>query len=137
MYTRDDFRPFIVNQGVNLIEIDVSMAGGLLEAKKIADLAELYYIPVCTHNVAGPIATIASANFAATVREFVAHEAFISNPLNRAGKGINGDPDVLGYDKEVIRNGHIQLSDRPGFGIELNEKLIKEKYLIAGETWWK
>jgi L-alanine-DL-glutamate epimerase-like enolase superfamily enzyme len=136
LYTRHDFRPFIVNQGLNLIEIDVSMAGGLLEAKKIADLAELYFIPVCTHNVAGPIATIASANFAASVREFVAHEAFISNPINRAGKGINGDPDVLGYDKDVIKNGHIQLSDRPGFGIELNEKLIKEKYLIESETWW-
>jgi len=136
LYTRDDFRPFIVNQGVNMIEIDVSMAGGLLEAKKIADLAELYYIPVCIHNVAGPIATIASANFAATVREFVAHEAFIMNPMNRAGKGINGDPDVLGYDKEMIKNGHIQLSDRPGFGIDLNEKLIKEKYLVEGESWW-
>ena len=49
LYTRDDFRPFIVNQGLNMIEIDVSMTGGLLEAKKIADLAELYYIPVCTH----------------------------------------------------------------------------------------
>ena len=136
LYTRDDFRPFIVNQGVNMIEIDVSMAGGLLEAKKIADLAELYYIPVCTHNVASPIATIASANFAASVREFVAHEAFIMNPKNRAGDGINGDPDVLGYDKEMIKNGHIQLSDRPGFGIELNEELIKEKYLVEGETWW-
>ena len=136
LYTRDDFRPFIVNQGVNMIEIDLSMAGGLLEAKKIADLAELYYMPVCTHNVAGPIATIASANFASTVREFVAHEAFIMNPKNRAGNGINGDPDVLGYDKDVIKNGHIQLSDRPGFGIELNEKLIKEKYLVEGETWW-
>jgi len=136
LYTRDDFRPFIVNQGVNMIEIDVAMAGGLLEAKKIADLAELYYMPVCTHNVAGPIATIASANWAATVREFVAHEAFIFNPINRAGRGINGDPDVLGYDKEMIVNGHIQLSDRPGFGIELNEKLVKEKYMVKGETWW-
>jgi L-alanine-DL-glutamate epimerase-like enolase superfamily enzyme len=56
--------------------------------------------------------------------------------MNRAGKGINGDPDVLGYDKEVIKKGYIQLSDRPGFGIELNEKLIKEKYLVEGETWW-
>ncbi|WP_169513369.1 mandelate racemase/muconate lactonizing enzyme family protein [Flexithrix dorotheae] len=136
LYTRDDFRPFIVNQGLNLIEIDVSMAGGLLEAKKIADLAELYYIPVCTHNVAGPIATIASASFAASVREFVAHEAFIANPINRNGKGINGDPDILGYDKDMIKNGHIQLSDRPGFGISLNEKLIQEKYLIDGESWW-
>jgi len=136
LYGRDDFRPFIVNQGVNIIEIDVSMAGGLLEAKKIADLAETYYIPVATHNVAGPIATIASANFAASVREFVAHEAFVGHPKNREGHGINGDPDVLGYDKEMIVKGHIQLSDRPGYGIELNEKLIRERYLVAGETMW-
>lgn len=136
LYGRDDFRPFIVNQGVNIIEIDVSMAGGLLEAKKIADMAETFFIPVATHNVAGPIATIASANFAACVREFVAHEAFVNNPINRQGRGINGDPDVLGYDKEMIVKGHIQLSDRPGFGIELNEELIKGRYLVEGEQWW-
>jgi L-alanine-DL-glutamate epimerase-like enolase superfamily enzyme len=136
LYGRDDFRPFIVHQGVNMIEIDVSMAGGLLEAKKIADLAETYYMPVATHNVAGPIATIASANFGASVREFIAHEAFVSNPMNRDGRGINGDPEVLGYDKEMIVKGHIQLSDRPGFGIELNEKLIRERYLVEGEKMW-
>ncbi|NND05038.1 MAG: mandelate racemase/muconate lactonizing enzyme family protein [Saprospiraceae bacterium] len=136
LYGRADFRPFIVHQGVNMIEIDVSMAGGLLEAKKIADLAESYYIPVATHNVAGPIATIASANLAASVREFLAHEVFISNPINEAGRGVNGDPDVLGYDKEMVKDGHIQLSDRPGLGIELNETLIKEKYLCEDEEWW-
>ena len=51
--------------------------------KKIADLAETYYIPVATHNVAGPIATTASANLAASVHEFVAHEVFVANPINR------------------------------------------------------
>ena len=136
LYGRDDFRPFIVNQGVNMIEIDVAMAGGLLEAKKIADLAEIYFIPVATHNVAGPIATVASANWAASVREFLGHEAFISNPINRDGNGINGDPDVLGYDKPLVKDGYIQLSDRPGFGIELNEDLIKGKYLCEDEEWW-
>lgn len=136
LYGRQDFRPFIVNQGVNMIEIDVAMAGGLLEAKKIADLAETYFIPVATHNVASPIATVASANLAASIREFLGHEAFISNPINRNGRGINGDPEVLGYDKELVKDGYIQLSDRPGFGIELNEKLIKEKYLVEDEEWW-
>ena len=135
LYGRDDFRPFIVNQGVNAIEIDVAMAGGLLEAKKIADLAELYYIPVATHNVAGPIATVASANLAASVREFLGHEVFISNPINQAGRGVNGDPDVLGYDKELVKDGYLQLTDRPGLGIELNEDLLKS-YLVEGEAWW-
>ncbi len=135
LYGRDDFRPFIVNQGVNAIEIDVAMAGGLLEAKKIADLAELYYIPVATHNVAGPIATVASANLAASVREFLGHEVFISNPINQAGRGVNGNPDVLGYDKELVKDGYLQLTDRPGLGIELNEDLLKS-YLVEGEAWW-
>lgn len=136
LYGRADFRPFIVNQGVNMIEIDVSMAGGLLEAKKIADLAEIYFIPVATHNVAGPIATVASANLAASVREFLGHEGFIGNPINAGGNGINGDPEVLGYDKPLTKDGYIQLSDRPGFGIQLNEELIREKYLVEGEEWW-
>ena len=135
LYGRQDFRPFIVNQGVNMIEIDVAMAGGLLEAKKIADLAETYYIPVATHNVAGPIATVASANLAASVREFLGHEVFMSTPENREGKGVNGDQDVLGYDKEMVKDGYLQLSDRPGLGIELNEDLVKS-YLVDGEDWW-
>ena len=136
LYGRADFRPFIVNQGVHMIEIDVSMAGGLLEAKKIADLAETYFIPVATHNVAGPVATIASANFAASVREFLGHEVFLRSNANKSGKGVNGDSDVLGYDKPMTKDGHIQLSDRPGFGIELNEELVKGKYLVEGEEWW-
>ncbi len=131
LYGREDFRPFIVNAGVNKIEIDVAMAGGLLEAKKIADLAETYYIPVATHNVAGPIATVASANWAASVREFLAHEIF---PF-REDWSMHGDPEILGYDKELVKDGYIQLSDRPGFGIELNENLLKE-YLLDGEEWW-
>src|SRR5690606_3647791 len=48
LYTRDDFRPFIVNQGVHMIEIDVARAGGSLEAKKIADLAALNNMTVWT-----------------------------------------------------------------------------------------
>jgi L-alanine-DL-glutamate epimerase-like enolase superfamily enzyme len=132
LYTRDDFRPFIVNQGAHMIEIDVSMAGGLLEAKKIADLAELYYMPVATHNVAGTIATVASAHLAASVREFLGHEMF---PLMEGGKGLHGDPEILGYDRPLVTDGHIQLSDKPGFGIDLNENLLKN-YLAEGEKMW-
>jgi L-alanine-DL-glutamate epimerase-like enolase superfamily enzyme len=137
LYTREDFRPFIVNQGVNKIEIDVSMAGGLLEAKKIADLAEIYYMPVATHNVAGPIATVASAHWAATIREFSGHEVFMNNPLNADGKSCNGDPEVLGYGIDLLKDGYLQFNDKPGLGITLNEKLIKEKYMMPGETWWE
>ena len=76
LYTLYDFLPFITNQAVHMVEIDISMAGGLLEAKKIAELANTYYMPVATHNVMGPIATIASANCAATMLDFIGHESY-------------------------------------------------------------
>ncbi len=130
LYTRHDFLPFITNKAVHMIEIDVSMAGGLLEAKKIADLANLYYLPVATHNVMGPIATIGSANAAATMFDFAGHESFDFKSGQRAGEA-----DLIVYDREIIQDGYIQLSDKPGLGVDLNKDAAM-KYLVEGETWW-
>ncbi len=130
LYTRRDFLPFITNQGVHIIEIDISQAGGLLEAKRIADLAYVYNIPVATHNVMGPVATIASANCAAAMPDFLGHESFDFKNGSRAGEG-----DVIIYDREIIQDGYIQLSDKPGLGVEIN-KDVAMKYLMEGETWW-
>ena len=130
LYTRYDFLPFITNQAVHMIEIDISMTGGLLEARKIADLANLYYMPVATHNVMGPIATIASANCAATMQDFAGHETFDFTSGNRTGEA-----DLIIYDREIIQDGYIQLSDKPGLGLDVNKDSAM-KYLMEGETWW-
>jgi L-alanine-DL-glutamate epimerase-like enolase superfamily enzyme len=130
LYTLHDFLPFIINQGVHMVEIDISMAGGLLEAKKIATLANAYYMPVATHNVMGPVATIASANCASTIQDFIGHESFDFKNGSRAG-----EDKLIIYDREIIQDGHIQLSDKPGLGIELNKE-VAMKYLVEGETWW-
>jgi L-alanine-DL-glutamate epimerase-like enolase superfamily enzyme len=113
-----------------MIEIDVSMAGGLLEAKKIADLANVFNMPVATHNVMGPIATIASANCAAAIQDFMGHESFDFKNGRRAGEG-----DLIVYDSEIIKDGHIQLSDKPGLGLDVNKDYAL-KHLVDGETWW-
>lgn len=130
LYTRHDFLPFITRQGVHIIEIDISMVGGLLEAKKIADLANLYYMPVATHNVMGPIATIASANCAASIQDFIGHESFDFKQGNRAKQD-----QLIVYDREIIQDGHIQLSDKPGLGLDLNKDFAMQ-YLMEGEQWW-
>ena len=133
LYTVYDFLPFIINQAVHMVEIDISMAGGLLEAKKIADLANLYYMPVATHNVMGPIATIASANCASTILDFIGHESYDYSENSRDGHG--GWQTLIEYDRDIIKDGYIQLSDKPGLGLEVNKE-IAIKYLVEGEVWW-
>jgi L-alanine-DL-glutamate epimerase-like enolase superfamily enzyme len=133
LYTIYDFLPFITNQAVHMVEIDISMAGGLLEAKKIADLANTYYMPVATHNVMGPIATIASANCAATILDFIGHESYDYKQDSRDGHA--GWENLIEYDREIIKDGYIQLSDKPGLGLDLNKE-VAMKYLVEGEKWW-
>ena len=130
LYTRHDFLPFITNGAVDMIMIDISMAGGLLEAKRIADLANAYYLPIATHNVMGPVATIASANCAATMHDFAGHESMDFKTGSRAGEG-----DLIIYDREIIQDGHIQLSDKPGLGLDINRD-VAMKHILEGETWW-
>ena len=126
LYTRHGFRPFIVNGGVHLVQIDIPKAGGLLESKKIADLADLYYIPVCAHNVASPLGTIASAHCAASIRNFKAHESAAINP---------DWPKMVIADGPIIKDGRIQLFEKPGLGVELNEDWVRTR-LAPGEQWW-
>ena len=133
LYTVYDFLPFITNQAVHIVEIDISMTGGLLEAKRIADLANLYYMPVATHNVMGPIATIASANCASTMLDFIGHESYDYTENSRDGH--TNWQTLIDYDRDMIKDGYIQLSDKPGLGLDLN-KDVAMKYLVEGETWW-
>lgn len=127
LYRVEGFAPFVMNQGCHKVQIDIPKAGGLLEAKRIADLAALYYIPVCGHNASSPIGAIASAHVAATMRDFQALEF---SP---------GHPDFyfssVNYDGPIIENGNWRLLDKPGLGVELNEDYAR-KHLAPGEEWW-
>ena len=78
----------------------------------------------------GPIATIASANCAATIQNFDGHESFDLKNGRRAGEG-----DLITYDREIIQDGHIQLSDKPGLGLDVNRD-VAMKHALEGETWW-
>ena len=78
----------------------------------------------------GPVATIASANCAAAMADFLGHETFDFKNGPRAG-----ETDVITYDRELIQDGYIQLSDKPGLGVEIN-KDVAMKHLMDGEEWW-
>jgi len=134
LYTRHGFKPFIVNQGCHIIQIDILKAGGLLESKKIADLADIYYMPVNAHNVASPLGTLASAHCAAAIRDFKGHEFNVGYPKVQLGSSEAWEKYAI-YDRPFIKDGRIQLSDKPGFGVELNEDHVRAN-LVPGEQWW-
>ena len=130
LYRRQGLKPFILNQGCHIIQIDIPKAGGLLEAKKIADLADLYGIPVCAHNGASPLGSLASAHCAAAIRDFRAQE-FAPGSL----PNTDAWEKAVIYDGPVIKNGKYRISDRPGLGVELNEDYVRA-HLAPGERWW-
>src|SRR4029453_14191247 len=70
LYGRQGFRKLIEMQACSAVHIDIPKAGGLLEPKKISDIADLYHICAAGHNPASPLGTIASCHAAAAMREF-------------------------------------------------------------------
>jgi L-alanine-DL-glutamate epimerase-like enolase superfamily enzyme len=129
LYLRRGFMPFILNSGCHLVQPDIPKAGGLLESKKIADLAELFEIPMCAHIASTPVGAIASAHCAASIRDFRAQE-FSPGRLPPE----DWEKFVI-YEGGVIRGGKYRILDKPGLGLEINEDFIRKR-LMPGETWW-
>ena len=115
-YTRHGFRELIEKQGADIISPDLAKAGGLLEGRRIADLADLYYIPVAPHNIGSPIETIATCHVMAAVPNFLALEFHhLHNPVWESL--LDGPP--------LIEAGHITVPNRPGLGVTLNEETVR------------
>jgi L-alanine-DL-glutamate epimerase-like enolase superfamily enzyme len=124
---RERFKDFIVNQACDMVQLDVRNTGGLLESKKIADLAHTFNLPMTAHNTGSLVCVMATAHWAAAVRDFIAAESVL-------GKGDWMDSIVV-RDGPLYRDGFYTLPDKPGLGIELNREVV-EAHLAPGETWW-
>ncbi len=126
LYRKHGYRELIEKQAARIIAPDIPKMGGLLEAKKVADHADLYYIPIAPHNVASPIGTAAGAHVCAAMNNFLvmeyhAHDVPWWNDLVRGGK--------------VLRDGYITLDDRPGHGLELDEDVARA-HLLPGSSYF-
>lgn len=126
LYTRQGFRPLIVQQATSGIHIDIPKSGGLLESKKIADLADLYYIWTAAHNPASPLGTIASVHACAAMREFRIHEL---------ANWVDWWPTLVIKEGPFWEDGYFTIQDKPGYGVEINPDVAKA-HLAPGEVWW-
>lgn len=124
---RQGFEPFLVNAAVDVLNPDLRNTGGLLETKKIADMAEVYYVPFCNHNTGATVCTLATVQWAAAVRDYMVCETVI----NRYDWML----DLVVHEGPVFRDGFIHLPNKPGLGIELDPDVAKA-HLAHGEEWW-
>ncbi len=114
LITKHQFRDLLNSFAVDYIQPDIIHTGGITEMKKIAALAEAFYIPLIPHNPNGPVATAATIHLATSIPNFMLTE-YIDLP-ERA--------DVL-VEPLVVKNGQFALPTKPGLGIELNKKVFK------------
>ena len=124
---REGFKDFILNGGADILHPDLRNSGGFLETKRIADLAHIFGIPMACHNTGSQVNTYATCQWAASIRDYMSCETV-------TGQGGWMD-QVLVLDGPYIKDGFIQVTDKPGLGITLNPDVVKA-HLAAGETWW-
>jgi L-alanine-DL-glutamate epimerase-like enolase superfamily enzyme len=128
LYLRHGFRELIEKQAVDIIMPDIPKCGGLSECRKIANLAEMYYMPFAPHNVSSPIGTMASAHVCASIPNFLVLEF---HWLHRDYWAT-----ITAEKEDIIKDGYITLSDRPGIGLELDEQVARQ-YQYPGTTWFE
>jgi len=113
LYTKWEFRDLLRARAADIIQPDVCCCGGLTEMKKIAALAEAEYVTVAPHNPMGPVATAVNAQFVATTPAFLILEYHLDVAAPRR--------DLVQEPYHMV-GGYLELPDRPGLGIELNEQ---------------
>jgi galactonate dehydratase len=114
LYTKWGFRELLERQLVNVVQPDICHAGGITELKKIAALAETYYVSLAPHNPQGPISLAASVQLAAAIPNFAILE-YVPNQPRR---------DQVQRQPLVVRGGHVELPTTPGLGVDLDESAL-------------
>jgi galactonate dehydratase len=123
IFMRWGFKDMLEKQAVDIIMPDLPKCCGLSEGKKIANMAEVYYIPMAPHNVCGPLGTIASCHCCASIPNFLVLEwHWMERPHWH---------DLVKADPPLIQDGYITLTDRPGLGWDMDEEAA-EKHLRPG-----
>jgi galactonate dehydratase len=119
------FRPLLEIGAVDIVMPDLQKAGGLGEGQRIANLANLYYVPFAPHMVASYLGAMASAHVCASVPNFMILEwqiYFHKDPMFK---------EIVTFDGEMVSKGFIKVSDKPGIGVEINQEAMR-KYATPG-----
>ncbi len=128
LFLRHGFRPLLEKRAADIIMPDIQKVGGLLEARKIADMAHTYYVPFAPHCVVSPIGVMSSCHVCAAVPNFLVLEW---HWIQRMELWRN-----FAKEGEIIHKGFVTLPERPGLGVEMNEEGARRAQ-VPGTPWFE
>ena len=117
IHTPHDFRELLERQAADVIQVDITHFGGLLNTKKLAAWADAYYVLIAPHNVGGPVSTAAALHFAACTTNFKIQEHFNDFCEPYVKESAPGNPEVV--------DGYFALPQGPGLGVSMDEDVIQ------------
>jgi L-alanine-DL-glutamate epimerase-like enolase superfamily enzyme len=121
LYGPEEYKPFFESHAQDIVMPDFAW-NGITMGKKICDMAHAYDVAIAPHNCHSPINTLVSANICAVIPNFMVLELFNDDAPWR--------DDLMTHPLE-IKNGHLQVHNRPGLGSDMIESEL-EKHLWAG-----
>lgn len=127
LFMRHGFREVLEKRAADIIMPDLQKCGGLLEGRKIADMAHTYYVPVAPHCVVSPIGYMASCHVCAAVPNFLVLEWHWITRLQAWKDFVN--------EGDIIEKGWVTVTDRPGIGVEMNDAAAR-KLVLRGTKWF-
>jgi galactonate dehydratase len=128
LFLRHGFRELMEKRAVDIIMPDFQKCGGLLEARKIADMAHTYYVPVAPHAVTSPLGMMATAQVCAAIPNFLIQEFHWIDSLELWRNWVR--------EGDIIEKGFIRLPERAGIGVELNDEAVR-KAQVPGTPWFE
>jgi L-alanine-DL-glutamate epimerase-like enolase superfamily enzyme len=127
LMTRWGFRELLENRAARIIMPDISWCGGISEGKKIATMAETYFLPIAPHNCGGPILHFATAHLSANVTNFYVMES-VRRHYREEYEGLVTQKLVPGT------GGELPLPPGPGLGVELSAEVLAHKDAVVRRT---
>lgn len=128
IYLKEDFYKLCSTHAIRKIHPDLATSGGILETKKIGDMAEELGVPMAMHFAGSPVSCMANVHCAAATQNFLALE-------NHSLDVPWWDDLVSGVEKPIVNRGYIQVPQAPGLGVTLNDDVAKE-HLMPGTSFF-
>jgi galactonate dehydratase len=117
LFTRYPFRDLLTRQAVDVVQPDLCTVGGIMEAHKIATMAEAFFVSVAPHNPLSPLSTVIALHLDTVIPNFLIQETSTSPDRDK----------ILTTMVESVQDGYLVPPSGPGWGVELNEDFLRSQ----------